>query len=262
MTRGPKPPADQPWWNTFFDNMYAEYGLPVSDHQMIAQVADFLMDELELAPGERVFDQCCGRGRFSIPLAERGVHVVGMDYSEDYVRTAREAIKTRNLAGEFHQGDAHDFVTSEPCDAAFNWYTSFGYDQDDEQNMQVLRGAFDSIKPGGLFALDYLNLPQRLKDFKPTRIDRSPEDEQNGLIVLDESEMDLSAGMFRSKWTFLLPDDKRIERRVEVRMFMPHEIAAMLRRCGFADIRFYGWVDKSPLSEDSRRCIALASRPS
>ena len=45
----------------------------------------------------------------------------------------------------FHCADAFHFIPDEPCDAAFNWYSSFGYAGSDEQNRQMLQCAFDSL---------------------------------------------------------------------------------------------------------------------
>ena len=55
------------------------------------QEVDFLVDALELRPGMRVLDAGCGPGRHALELARRGIAVVGVDASPDFVALARAA---------------------------------------------------------------------------------------------------------------------------------------------------------------------------
>jgi len=70
------------WWREFFGN---EDGIPLSffpsEEDTDAEVAG-LMDLLDLQPGMTVADICCGAGRHSLRLAERGLDVVGLDASD------------------------------------------------------------------------------------------------------------------------------------------------------------------------------------
>ena len=50
--------------------------------------------------GERsILDIGCGAGRFTIPLAERGMDVVGIDYSSEMIRLADRYVKARKESG-------------------------------------------------------------------------------------------------------------------------------------------------------------------
>ena len=53
------------------------------------QEVDFLVDALGLEPGMRVLDAGCGPGRHALALARRGIEVVGVDLSPDFVALAR-----------------------------------------------------------------------------------------------------------------------------------------------------------------------------
>jgi 2-polyprenyl-3-methyl-5-hydroxy-6-metoxy-1,4-benzoquinol methylase len=46
-----------------------------------------------------VLDIGCGAGRFTIPLAERGMDVVGIDYSPEMIRLADRSVRARTEAG-------------------------------------------------------------------------------------------------------------------------------------------------------------------
>src|SRR3954469_24093478 len=67
------------------------------------QEVDFLVDALELRPGMRVLDAGCGPGRHSLALARRGIAVVGVDASPDFVELARS--EAGGLPVEFVEAD-------------------------------------------------------------------------------------------------------------------------------------------------------------
>lgn len=247
------------WWQPLYDDTVAEMFLVRKDEVLRATVA-FLREQLDLGPNRSVFDQCCGIGSLSIPLARTGVRVVGVDQSAAYIQRARVEARTANLPCTFLPGDAIDFVPAEPCDAAFNWETGFG-NADDVRNQQMLQRVFEALKPGGRFLLDYQNVPRILRHFQECLVHRQtmPAGE---VLLLRESTIDLPGGWLRQHWTFLMPDGRRCQRATAVRLYLPHDLAAMLRRCGFQDITFHGGVRGEPLGLDSPRCICAARRPS
>jgi SAM-dependent methyltransferase len=56
------------------------------------QEVDFLVDALQLAPGDRVLDVGCGPGRHAKAFVARGLDVVGVDLSPDFLALARAAV--------------------------------------------------------------------------------------------------------------------------------------------------------------------------
>lgn len=262
MTSDQPDTKQEPWWHEFFDDDYAAYGLLNTDPNEDSAIAEFIIRSLELKPGDTVFDQCCGVGRISLQMAARGMNVVGVDRVQSYVDIATREADKRQVSGcAFHCADAHQFVSPIPCDGAVNWFTSFGYSPDDEQNIRFFQSAFVSLKPGGRFMIDYMNVPRVLAELRPWYIDRPTAPALDGLIVLHETKPDLAAGMMNSDWTFLYPDGRRKHRRIATRMYLPSDIAAMLRRCGFDDVQLLGSREGEPLTLAGKRCIALARKP-
>jgi len=82
------------------------------------QEVGFLMDALALEPGQRVLDVGCGPGRHSLALARRGIHVVGVDLSPDFVALAREAAAAERLPATFEELDVRDLEFEAEFDAA------------------------------------------------------------------------------------------------------------------------------------------------
>lgn len=253
-------PGRESWWRSFFDDAYADYGLTDADPQLPDRIAEFVIKSLELSPGEVVFDQCCGRGRIGLPLARRGMRVIGVDLSQTYIESAQRQAAAESLPCVFHCADAFEFVAPEPCDAAINWFSSFGYCQDDRQNIRMLQRAYESLKPGGRFVIDFQNLPRVFSQYRESHVDRPAHTGVQGLVVLHEYTPDFARGMFDSCFTFLYPDGRRLEKRFSVRMLMPHELIGMLRACGFEDFKLSGWINGEAFSVRSRRCIITARK--
>lgn len=241
------------WWKDLYDDALADVLLE-STADVPATVA-FLVEELGLAPGARVFDQCSGTGRLSIPLARWGAQVVGVEQAARYVERARAAAADAGVEPHFVVGDAFEYVPREPCDAAINWWTSFGYLPDDDGNVRMLRRAFEALRPGGRFAIDYPNVPGLHHDFRPHDITR-----RGDIVMLRESRFDLARGLLHKTWTFVLPDGRRVERPSTVRMYAPDRLAALVASVGFEDVRVYGGIDRQDLTLTSPRCIVSARR--
>lgn len=245
----------QDWWQTLYDDIVADLFLSRQDAR---PAAAFLLHALGLGPGATVFDQCCGTGTVSLPMTVSGVRVVGVDQCEGYVRRANDA--AAGLPAEFFVGDAFAFTAAIPCDGGFNWNTGFGNDPDDDRNREMLAHAFDSLRPGGRFALDYQHVARLLRDFQHALTYRLTRPDGEVLLVR-ESEPDLPAGLLKQVWTFVLPDGTRRVRHSTVRLYLPADLARLLRSVGFADVEFFGGVDGQPLTLTSPRCIAIARRP-
>ncbi|MHC4080893.1 MAG: class I SAM-dependent methyltransferase [Planctomycetota bacterium] len=253
--------SEKPWWHAFFDWTYAEFGLTDPDPEHIATTVEFLHRVLELSEGLCVFDQCCGVGRLSLPLARRGVRVIGVDQTAAYIEQARQEARDEGLPAEFHCGDAFEFVTERPCDTAVNWFTSFGYHERDEVNARMLRCAYDSLRPGGRFVVDYLNLPRVFRRFQHRSWHGADPASTDKVIVAEEPVPDFARGMIDSVWTFIYPDGSREQRRISIRMYLPHEIVGLLKRCGFDAVELFGSIEGEPFGLDTARCIAVARKP-
>lgn len=247
------------WWEGLYDELLADVLLERSDDDDV-QTIRFLFDRLGLAAGQRAFDQCCGIGSLALPLAARGLSVVGVDQAAAYVERGQARAEARGLDVRLHAGDARAFVPDAPCDAAFNWWTSFGYSADDDDNQRMLARAFESLRPGGRFALDTMNLPGVLRGFQPSVVTRR-ETPRGEVTLVRETRLDLGQGMMHKTWTYFLPSGERVNHQSAVRLYLPHTLVALLEDVGFEDVTLYGSVGGDPLSLDGARCIAVARRP-
>lgn len=195
------------WWTTFYEELPLESFMERGKTAELDQTLAFLFDKLALHPGMTVFDQCCGTGEVSVPLARRGISIVGVDLCQKFIKLATERALTSDLPCQYFCGDAFTFVPEEYCDAAFNWWTSFGYAQDDATNKMMLERAYQALKPGGLFALDYPNLTGIARSFQ-ARSYKFHQTQYGGAVVIRETKINLLKGLREQLWTYLLPNGR------------------------------------------------------
>jgi SAM-dependent methyltransferase len=110
-------PPSRDWFDevaAFLGPAYLRNAFTKGTEQEVA----FLVDALGLGRGARVLDVGCGPGRHALALARRGMEVVGVDRSPEFVALARDAAAVEALTATFVQLDVRDLAYDGDFDAA------------------------------------------------------------------------------------------------------------------------------------------------
>jgi len=78
-------------------------GLGPSDDMFTQSERDFLIEAIR--SGEKVLDIGCGTGRFTVPMAEKGAEVSGLDISQPMLDVASRKLAERGLNADLREGD-------------------------------------------------------------------------------------------------------------------------------------------------------------
>jgi SAM-dependent methyltransferase len=139
------------WFSSpFYHKLYFERDEREADNfikQLIAHLAP--------PPGSRMLDVACGRGRHSKILASMGYDVIGIDISLNSINWAKQ-FEQENLSFFVH--DMRLPFWGNYFNYAFNFFTSFGYFNTRREHDDAIRTIAKSLKDGGYFVLDYLNV--------------------------------------------------------------------------------------------------------
>lgn len=117
------------------------------------QEVEFLVDAIALEPGMRVLDVGCGPGRHALALARRGIEVVGVDRSRDFLDLARAAAEPVGLAATFVELDVRELAFDAEFDAVICLCQGgFGLLGGHDEPV-VFRRIAAALRPGGRLAL-------------------------------------------------------------------------------------------------------------
>jgi len=151
--------AKQAWFESWFDSPYYHILYKNRSYTEAALFLDRLMEYLSPNKKATILDIGCGNGRHAIHLAKKGFPVLGVDLSVNNIKTAKAQASELNLPNAtFQQGDMREKV-GQQFDYVFNLFTSFGYFENDADNMKVIQAFRTSLKKGGTTVIDFLNAP-------------------------------------------------------------------------------------------------------
>lgn len=239
------------WFEGYFAGLYADVLKGTFTPEASTEQAGIIARLLELVEGMSVLDVPCGAGRLAIPLALMGCRVTGVDLSESLVERARRHAKGMDVQARFIRGDMRKIEFDGEFDAAFNWFTSFGYFADDE-NEEFLRKVCRALVPGGRFAMEVINKPWLLANYKELTAD-----EVAGVKIESRHTWDAAASRSVSETVF--EKDGRRERHGDsIRIYSGGEVEGLLRRAGFAEVTLFSTDGATELSPASPRLVALA----
>ena len=108
---------------------------------------------LNLPKTTHILDLPCGKGRHSVFLNSLGYKVTGGDLAANSIKLAKE-FENETLKFKVHDMRA---PFNNKYDAIFNLFTSFGYFEDDKEDILILNNIKQGLKKDGFFVFDFLN---------------------------------------------------------------------------------------------------------
>lgn len=218
------------------------------------QVND-LLKMLDLKPGAAILDMCCGKGWFVVELAKRGFRVTGVDYTAAFIGHASRLAEQENVRTEFVEQDVMTFCRPGQYDAVISIFHSFGYHEREDENMQVLLNACESLVTGGTLLLDMLSREQ-------VKSQQAPMERQiDGTRLSSVRNFDEGAQRVEDQWVIEAAGMKK-EFRTSARLYSANEISSLLESSGFGDIHIFGDLGAAPYKETAGRLVVIARKRS
>ena len=218
-----------------------------------ADVAPLL--ELVGAKPHSILDLCCGPGRFAIPLARRGYQVTGVDRTAFFLDKAKERAARENVDIEWVQEDMRTFVRSGAYDLALSMFTSFGYFDDKDEDLTVLRNIHASLRPGGALVMDVVGKELVAGKFEAARSRKHAD----GSVVIDRREVLDDWTRVRMEWTIIKGDTVRVY-TIDHTVYSGQELRDRFTAAGFADVKLYGGIHGAPYDREADRLIAIGRK--
>ncbi len=209
---------------------------------------------LNIKPGMKILDLCCGVGRHALEFARRGYNVTGVDRTSAYLKKAALQAKKENLKVNFVQKDMREFAKPSYFDVVLNFQTSFGYFEDQEDDRRVARNIYKSLKKNGAFIIETSSKEVLARIF-------TPQDwvERDDFIIMEERKIIDNWSKLYMRW-IILRGNEREEVELDFRLYSAAELSALLKDCGFEQIDYYGDLEGNPYDHKAKRMVGVARK--
>lgn len=151
------------WYAEWFNTKYYHILYKDRDYKEAQLFMQNLVKNLRLAPNSKILDLACGKGRHSIYLHQLGFEVTGTDLSKNSIELAQ---KYEQPGLSFKVQDMSEALEEE-FDAVFNLFTSFGYFEKEENNLNTIQAIKAELKPDGYGVIDFMNVKKVIKNLVP-----------------------------------------------------------------------------------------------
>ncbi|MDC7226626.1 MAG: methyltransferase domain-containing protein [Spirochaetales bacterium] len=208
-------------------------------------------------PSSDILDLCCGEGRHMIELAKLGHRVTGVDITDPYLERGRKNAADAGVDVRFIKQDVRSFTEENRYDFAMNYFTSFGYFDDVEDDLIFCSNACRSLKSGGSFLIDTIGKETAALHFKETEWFQ-----RDGYLIMLEYKITDGWTHIENRWMFVSDDHSEpavlYETVFRHRLYSAIEMADLLNRAGFSEVRFFGALDGRPYDHRAERMLTLA----
>lgn len=241
---------DDSFWEELYPFMFSEQRFTGTPEQMEKVLA------LAKPAGKAVLDLCCGPGRFSIALAKAGFKVTGVDRTKYLLDKARTKARASKARIEWRQMDMRDFVRPDAFDLVLSMFTSFGYFDDKNEDLQVLRNILASLKPDGVCLIDVMGKERLAKVLEATTSDVLP----NGTQLIQRHEIFDDWTRIRNEW-IVIRKGKARRFKFHHTIYSGQELRDRMELAGFVDVKLYGNLAGDEYGQNAPRLIAVARKP-
>jgi SAM-dependent methyltransferase len=233
------------WYREWFGEEYLELYSYRDEEEARRQVA-FVSGHVGPIEGT-VLDLACGSGRHLQELRAAGYRSLGCDLSYVLLRTAlREDGRHRVTRADMRELPFRDGTFG----GLVNFFTSFGYFSEEEDNLRVVDEMSRVLAPGAPFVFDYLNVQREIANMVAHE-----EREIDSEKVIIHRWFDAAGHSFNKRITI---GAKRFLERV--RAYDLAEIRMMFGAAGLTIHRVYGDFEGGECSPSSPRVIAIGSK--
>lgn len=142
------------WFISWFDTPYYHILYKHRDDTEAHDFIDVLFDHLKPNKEALIMDLACGKGRHAIYMNQKGYNVVGYDLADENILFAKNFENDRLT---FEVRDMRENLGNQRFDWVFNLFTSIGYFETRDENIDALKAIAKALKPGGKLLIDFMN---------------------------------------------------------------------------------------------------------
>jgi SAM-dependent methyltransferase len=249
-----------------YDSLFpdAHDGVSVQDEarreRMLASER-FYLEEARKSRG-RVLELACGSGRLTIPMAQSGIEIMGVDLSASMLATARAKAQRAGVEVKFLEADMRSFDLPEKFSTILIPGNSLLHLFTPSDLIQCFACARRHLDPDGRLVFDISKWDLAMLARDPAV--RFPVMTVNDVTIEETAAYDAAGQIRHIVWYFSKPgaaDFRVID--YSLRVIFPQELLLLADAAGFRVEARYGEFTREPFISSSPRqvCICSASVP-
>ena len=210
-----------------------------------------------------VLELACGTGRVTMALAKQSFKMTGLDFSEAMLNEAKRKSAAENVEIEWIEGDMRDFYLGKmfslvilPANALCHLLSL----EDFEACLASVKKHLDS---GGKFVIDVFVPKMELLVDKPgERFPFSEYDDPGGrgrIVVTESYVYEPHTQIKRVTTHHRIPGKEETEGEINMRMYFPQELDALIKYNGFLIDNKYGDYDQATFDTQSEKQLVVCT---
>jgi SAM-dependent methyltransferase len=200
----------------------------------VTEDVEFYVEEAR-ASGGPVVELACGTGRISVPIAQAGISVIGVDASAGMLEVAREYAATEGVVLDLRLGDLREPPVPERVPLVLIPFRSLLHMTTEHERLRALRAARELLLPGGRLVFDvFAPSAEDVEDTHGRWLEREPGIFERADWDQDERTLTLSVRRGDEASTMHLA------------WLSPSEWRRLLDRAGLDVEEQWGWFDRRP----------------
>lgn len=212
--------------------------------------------------GGPILELACGTGRITLPLAEKGYSITGLDISEGMLSHARAKAAAQGLTIDWALADCREFKLDKQFALIFFPFNSIAHLHDLESLHACFARVREHLAPGGRFVIDIFNPRLDYLTRDPTQrfpVADYPDPDGQGWVTITETlAYDRASQIGHIKWYYSIGDRQdAVAHELNMRILFPQELDALLSCSGFALEAKYGDYDERPFDSDSPKQLPV-----
>lgn len=205
-----------------------------------------------------ILELCCGTGRLTIPIAQEGYDISGVDYTASMLEQAKVKAAGAGLEIEFIEADIRILDLKKKYDLVFIPFNSIHHLYQNEDLFKALRVVKNHLKAGGIFLLDCFNPNiQYIVEHEKEPIEIAEYTTKDGREVLIKQMMryESKTQINRIEWHYFINGEFDSVQNLDMRLFFPQELDSYLEWNGFEILHKFGSFEEEAFCDYSEKQI-------
>lgn len=206
----------------------------------------------ELADGGPVLELAVGTGRVAVPLAERGLEVVGVDISPEMLTKLREKKSSVTVV----EADMTTVALEREFALAYVVFNSIFVLESQDDQVRLFRNAAAHLKPGGRFVLE----TAMIRPASPDRSKLTAMEIEADRVMLAAGHTDPVTGTHKGMWLSLEKDGTKFL-PISGRQVSHFEMDLMAQLAGLTLESRWGDWKGTPFTAKSELHVSIYRKP-